>query len=114
MGQQVPRTLSGTATADGTGRAEVDLGQVPSACSWRNVSIQVTSNSALLTSATVYKGFVDQPSNQLDPTGPFGGNGNTSSTAWVLNAGDQLRVVWTGATPGARCSSTCQVIQTFA
>lgn len=111
--QQVPKTLTGTAVVGAAGTAEVQLGSVPAGCSWRNVSIQVKSTSASFSHATVYKGITNSASNQLDDTGDAGGNSNTSATAWVIPAGEPLRVVWTGATVGSTVSATCQVVQTF-
>lgn len=113
MPQQRPLTVTGSAIADATGRAEVQLGQVPTGCSWRNVSIQVVNNGALFPTATVYKGIVDQASNQLDTTGPFGGLANTSATAWTIVAGEVLRVVFTGCTVGSTSKATAQLIQTW-
>lgn len=109
--QTVNRTVTSSAVADGTGRAEADLGQVPIGASWRNVSTQVQSDSTLLSQATVYKGISDVPSNQLDATDRLGGNSNSSATAWVILHGENLRVVWTGCTPGAVCSATVNFIQ---
>lgn len=109
--QTLNQTFTATAVADSTGRAEAAIGQVPIGVTWRNISTQILSDSTLLSRAQVYKGISDTAANQLDDTGPLGGNSNSSASAWVIYHGEPLRVVWTGATPGAQCSATIQVIQ---
>lgn len=107
----VPLTLSGSAVADLTGRAEVTLGQVPVGRRWRFTSVTVTAASTALSTATLYRGIGDVPANVLDTTGPAGGNANTTGTIIDIGPGDLMRVVWTDCTPGAACSAVGYVTQ---
>lgn len=103
-----PLSVTAIAAADGT--AEATFGQVPVGFRWQATSVTVRSTSLAFSSAALYKGIGNTPSNLLDQA-TLSGNGDTTGTIISLGSGEFFRVRWTGATPGAECSAIAYVEQ---
>lgn len=91
--------LSMDVTADSTGTAVASFEPVELGYLWLVDAYTVRSNSLADTQATVWAGprFMDGSDN-----GGF--DVSDRSSAVLVAAGEQLQVVWTGATPGAICT----------
>jgi len=99
-----PLEQVGTAVADGAGVATLTFGPVPTWHRWEVRRLTVNSDSTDRTAVLVARNSAT-PANQID-SAPYSGNDDTTDTQFTIRAGELLVVQWTGATPGARCTTT--------
>lgn len=100
--------LRQAATADATGTATLDLGQVDPTTQWLVDRLVVQTTSTASTTLRLYDSTV-APANLLDATSS--GNINTADypAGLLVRPSTSLVAQWTGATFGAVCTLTAQV-----
>lgn len=92
------------ATFDANGRATITFPTVPAWHRWTVTRTSVTTTSTALTSCNTYKG--DPAAANILDSAPYSGNGDSSDTSIVLEAGEWLSVRWENGTPGATATAT--------
>lgn len=95
------------ARADANGRAEVATDVVPPGETWKVGRISVISESDA-PAAYVYIGEAADR-NQEDATSMGDADSAEYPRGLTVPSGEQLRVVWTGATEGDRCTARVQM-----
>lgn len=100
--QRLEAVARATFGADGTATAAFQTVQPWKR--WRVNRTAVSSTSANLTAVSTYRN-TPGPANLIDAAA-YSGNGDSSDTAFVLEAGETLTVQWTGGTPGATATAT--------
>lgn len=90
------------ATADSNGRATAVIGPRKYGDKWHVTTITSESNSAKDVQLRVYRN-VESDTARIEST--YSGKSDTSPCDYTFYAGDKIVYVWSGATPGAMCSS---------
>lgn len=95
------------ARADANGRAEVVTDVVQPGDTWKVGRISVTSESDA-PEARVYVG-AEADRNQVDATSMGEDDAADYPRGLTVPSGEQLRIVWTGATEGDRCTARIEL-----
>lgn len=92
------------ATADANGRAVAIKGPAKYGETWDVTLVNTTTTSAAESLLRVYRG-VESASAQI--IGSYSGNNDTASggDSITIPAQDKMVFVWSGCTPGARCTA---------
>lgn len=91
-----------TAIADSTGRATATTGPRKYGDVWHITSITTESTSTTDVQLRVYRN-AESPSARIEST--YAGKSDTSPCDYTFKAGEKLVYVWSGASPGASCTS---------
>lgn len=101
------RAIRMTATADSTGTATIDCGQVDPATQWLVDRLVVQSTSSSASTVRLYESIVD-PSRLLDGTPAGNLNSNDYPQGLLIRPSSSLVAQWTGASTGAVCTLNVQ------
>lgn len=99
---QYPLYQQVTAIADSNGRATVTTGPAKYGDVWNVTTLTTESNSVSDVQLLVYRN-VETPGARIESS--YSGKSDTSQCNYTFNAAERLVFVWSGATPGAACTS---------